>query len=247
MSRLRAETMPAVTVPPRLNGLPIAITHSPSRSFSESPNFTALSGLSDLTRSSAMSVFWSLPIELGLEPRAVVEDDGDLVGLRDDVVVGDHDARRIDDEARAQRVDRGAGCARDSDCRPAGRGDLKKSRRIPRTADRRQLRRRRRSRDSTFCEVEMLTTASITFSATSAMASGPRATEGAGSAGRTIAAARPRPRSGGGPAAQIGRECRAWASELHSASKSACFWGFEVRDTAPVRAGTQGRSRHSRN
>jgi hypothetical protein len=46
MSRLRAETMPAVTVPPRLNGLPIAITHSPSRSLSESPNFTAISGLS---------------------------------------------------------------------------------------------------------------------------------------------------------------------------------------------------------
>ncbi len=46
MSRLRAETMPAVTVPPRLNGLPIAITHSPSRSLSESPNFTAFSGLS---------------------------------------------------------------------------------------------------------------------------------------------------------------------------------------------------------
>ena len=44
MSRLRAETMPAVTVPPRLNGLPIAITHSPSRSLSESPNFTAISG-----------------------------------------------------------------------------------------------------------------------------------------------------------------------------------------------------------
>src|SRR5664279_3927012 len=42
MSRLRAETIPAVTVPPRLNGLPIAITHSPSRNLSESPNFTAL-------------------------------------------------------------------------------------------------------------------------------------------------------------------------------------------------------------
>ena len=31
MSRLRAETMPAVTVPPRPNGLPIAITQSPTR------------------------------------------------------------------------------------------------------------------------------------------------------------------------------------------------------------------------
>jgi hypothetical protein len=46
MSRLRAETMPAVTVPPRPNGLPIAITQSPSRILSESPNLTAFSGLS---------------------------------------------------------------------------------------------------------------------------------------------------------------------------------------------------------
>ena len=61
MSRLRADTMPAVTVPPRLNGLPIAITHSPSRSLSESPNFTALSGLSGFTRSSARSVLVSRP------------------------------------------------------------------------------------------------------------------------------------------------------------------------------------------
>jgi hypothetical protein len=35
----------------------MAITHSPSRSFSESPNLTAFSGFSGLTRSSARSVF----------------------------------------------------------------------------------------------------------------------------------------------------------------------------------------------
>ena len=66
MSRLRAETMPAVTVPPRLNGLPMAITHSPSRSLSESPNFTALSGLSACTRSSARSTLESLPTRSAL-------------------------------------------------------------------------------------------------------------------------------------------------------------------------------------
>ena len=66
MSRLRAETMPAVTEPPRLNGLPIAITHSPSRILSESPNFTAFSGLVGLTRSTARSVFWSRPITSAL-------------------------------------------------------------------------------------------------------------------------------------------------------------------------------------
>ena len=32
MSRLSAETMPAVTVPPRPNGLPMASTQSPTRS-----------------------------------------------------------------------------------------------------------------------------------------------------------------------------------------------------------------------
>jgi hypothetical protein len=44
-------------------------------------------------------------------------------------------------------------------------------------------------RASTFCEVEMLTTASITRSATSEMPSGPRATDAVESAGKTIAAA----------------------------------------------------------
>ena len=61
MSRLRAETMPAVTVPPRLNGLPIATTQSPSRSLSESPNFTAISGFTGLNFSTARSVFLSTP------------------------------------------------------------------------------------------------------------------------------------------------------------------------------------------
>ena len=36
---------------------------------------------------------------------AVVENDGDLVGVGDHVIVGDHDAGGIDDEAGAQRVD----------------------------------------------------------------------------------------------------------------------------------------------
>src|SRR5439155_19436641 len=40
---------------------------------------------------------------------------------------------------------------------------------------------------ATFCEVEILTTASITCSATSAILSGPRATVGVVSAGNTIA------------------------------------------------------------
>ena len=62
MLRWRAEMMPAVTVPPSPKGLPTASTQSPTRVFSLSPNFTALSGLSGLTLSTATSTFSSLPI-----------------------------------------------------------------------------------------------------------------------------------------------------------------------------------------
>ena len=94
MSRSRAETMPAVTVPPRPNGLPIAITQSPTRSLSESPNFTAVSGLSGLTFSTARSVFVSVPTSSALSLVPSLQDDVDLVGVVDDVVVGDDDAGR---------------------------------------------------------------------------------------------------------------------------------------------------------
>src|SRR4029077_10924728 len=60
-------------------------------------------------------------------------------------------------------------------------------------------------RASTFCEVEILTTASITRSATSEMPSGPRANDDVESAGKTIAAAATVARAGR-------RTCRAnWA------------------------------------
>ena len=62
--------------------------------------------------------------QLGLDLGAVVEDDLDLVGIRDDVVVGDDDARGIDDEAGAERlVLRGCGSPRSPPCaaaRPGG-------------------------------------------------------------------------------------------------------------------------------
>jgi hypothetical protein len=41
--------------------------------------------------------------QLGGQPGAVIEDDGDLVGAVDDVVVGDDDAGGIDHKARAER------------------------------------------------------------------------------------------------------------------------------------------------
>src|SRR5216683_2266207 len=66
MSRARAETMPAVTVPPRPKGLPIASTQSPTFMTSLSPNGTAVSGLSVLTRRRARSVLVSLPTSSAL-------------------------------------------------------------------------------------------------------------------------------------------------------------------------------------
>ena len=194
MSRLRAETMPAVTVPPRLNGLPIAITHSPSRSLSESPNFTALSGLVGLTRSTREVGLLVAADHLGLEPRAVVEDDVDLVGFGDDVVVGDDDAGRVDDEAGAERADAARRAVRRLIAAALTAAVLEEL--LEELLERRAGRQvaapaapRRRCAPSTFCEVEMLTTASITFSATSAIASGPRANDGVASAGSAMAAA----------------------------------------------------------
>ena len=106
MSRLRAEMMPTVTVPPSPNGLPIAITQSPMRMTSELPNFTALSLLRlgiDLEHGDV-----GLGVgadQLRLELGAIVEVDLDLVGIGDDVVVGDDDALLgVDHEAGAQRL-----------------------------------------------------------------------------------------------------------------------------------------------
>ena len=94
MSRLRADTMPALTEPPRLNGLPIAITHSPSRSLSESPNFTAFSGLSGLICKQRDVGLGVAADHFGLQARAVVEHDVDFLGFGDDVIVG-HDETRM--------------------------------------------------------------------------------------------------------------------------------------------------------
>ncbi len=63
-SRPRAETMPAVTEPPRPNGLPAASTQSPTSTWRESPNATAGSGPVASTLISATSVSSSVPITL---------------------------------------------------------------------------------------------------------------------------------------------------------------------------------------
>ena len=98
--------MPSVTEPPSPNGLPIAITQSPTRMAAEEPNFTDFSGFrrGDLQqRDVGLGV---LADELGLELGAVVQVDLDLVGAVDHVVVGDDDAfLAVDDEAGAERGD----------------------------------------------------------------------------------------------------------------------------------------------
>ena len=64
--------------------------------------------------------------QFGLDPRAVVEDDGDLVGVGDHVVVGDDDAGGVDDEAGAERVHPARLCCCPGGCsrRPGRPGHL---------------------------------------------------------------------------------------------------------------------------
>src|SRR5712691_3924570 len=190
MSRLRAETMPAVTVPPRLNGLPIAITHSPSRSLSESPNLTDLSFLSVLIRNTARSTFLSVPSNSALmrEPSlrmTVISSASAITWL---LVTTMPSASMMKPEP-SELTRRGGWLVPCWLPPPPWPRRLKKSRNSSSNCG---------SlgscggcwawlRASTFCEVEMLTTASITCSATSAILSGPRASEGDVSAGRTSA------------------------------------------------------------
>ncbi len=67
MLRLRAETMPAVTVEPSPKGSPIAITQSPIRALSLSPNLVAGSGFLGVTFNNARSVLMSRPTSLAVK------------------------------------------------------------------------------------------------------------------------------------------------------------------------------------
>ena len=71
MSRLVAEMMPTVTLPPRPKGLPMAMTQSPTRMAEELPKDTALRGSLGSTFRSARSVLGSWPrilVTFSLEP-----------------------------------------------------------------------------------------------------------------------------------------------------------------------------------
>ena len=101
MSRPRAETMPAVTVPPRPNGLPTAITQSPTRG-AWAAKLTK-GKLSPSAFSSARSVLPSMPITLA-GSLAVGGGHRHFGGVVDDVVVGDDVAVGRDEEAGALRL-----------------------------------------------------------------------------------------------------------------------------------------------
>ena len=91
----------------RPKGSPMASTQSPTCAPSELPSLTVGSGWGASILMTAMSVSGSTPITCAGRPCRVVvgiggELDVDLVGLVDDVVVGDDVAARVDDKAGAQ-------------------------------------------------------------------------------------------------------------------------------------------------
>jgi hypothetical protein len=61
-----AEIIPDVTVPPKPNGFPIAITQSPILALSESPNLTGINFSFDLICKTAISDNGSAPIIFAL-------------------------------------------------------------------------------------------------------------------------------------------------------------------------------------
>ena len=101
MLRLRAETMPAVTVPPRPKR--IADGHHPVAD----PHLFAvaeldrLQGLRRLDPEHGDIDLGILADHLGAQLLPIGEDHRHLVGVGDHVIVGDDDARRVDDEPRA--------------------------------------------------------------------------------------------------------------------------------------------------
>jgi hypothetical protein len=91
--------MPAVTVPPRPNGLPTATTQSPTSAPSLLPQATYGSGLSALIFIKGEVGPLIAPDDLGGMSALVLEDDRDLLGVGDNMVVGDNVTTGIDDKA----------------------------------------------------------------------------------------------------------------------------------------------------
>ena len=87
---------------------------------------------------------------------------------------------------------------------------------------------------STVCLVEILTTASMTCSATSAIASGPRAAAGTVSAGQTIAAA--------SKTAAAGRRTGVVSEEKSAPMGVKCSWKRGLSQSGPVFKAIQGQT-----
>ena len=178
MSRWLAEMMPTVTVPPRPNGLPIAITQSPTRILPESPKVTAGSGFLGSTLSRARSVFVSWPktlSTLSLVPSVkltMISSAPSITWL----LVTTRPAGSMTKPEPSELTLRG---------RPPARSSLKKS--SKNSSNGRAFGTgpagRALGRPLSVWLVEMLTTASCRPSATSATESGPRAKLGVASSG----------------------------------------------------------------
>ena len=103
--RASADTMPWVTVWPTPNGLPMASTRSPTCSASESPKSTGGEPLAAVLDAQHREIGARvLEDEVGIELALVGERDLDLVGVLDDVIVGDDEAGGVDDDAGAERA-----------------------------------------------------------------------------------------------------------------------------------------------
>ena len=101
--------MPAVTVCESAKGLPMASTQSPTCAVSELPSLTVGSGrvgvdLDDRQIGGLVDADHARRTAQVLVVRVGGELDVDLVGLLDNVIVGDDVALGIDDEAGAERL-----------------------------------------------------------------------------------------------------------------------------------------------
>ena len=102
MSRPRAETMPAVTVPPRLNGLPIASTQSPTGFIIGKLDRGKIGTVIDFDQCQIGARIGSdHPCRIGF---AIVGEDLDLFRVLDNMIVGHRETIGRDKEARSKLV-----------------------------------------------------------------------------------------------------------------------------------------------
>ena len=102
--RASAETMPCVTLWPTPNGLPMAMTKSPTSSASESPRSSAGNSPGALDLQHGQIGAGVAQHDLGLVFMLVGDRDLHVGHAFDDMVIGDHEAAGVDDHAGAERL-----------------------------------------------------------------------------------------------------------------------------------------------